>query len=191
LKAVRVSGATVRDWLEMSAGQFNRIDPAGPAQQPLLNEAYRSYNFDMIEGATYQIDVTQPARYDANGKLINAAAHRIVKLQYQGQPLDEKASFIVVTNNYRASGGGGFPGLDGKNIVVDSPDENREALVQYMRSAEVLDTSADNHWRVQPVPGVQLRFLSGAGGAAHLARYPQIQLIKTNPDGSAEYQLNP
>ena len=62
--------------------------------------------------------------------------------------------FIVVTNNYRAAGGGNFPGLDGKSIVLDSPDENREALVQYLASAGRLDPSADNNWRIQPVPGV-------------------------------------
>ena len=189
LKAVRVSGATVREWLEHSAGQFRRIDPAGAAVQPLIDERFRTYNFDMIEGVSYQIDVTQPPRYDPDGKLLNPGARRIANLRYQGQPLDDAARFIVVTNNYRASGGGGFPGLDGKNIVVDSPDENREALVQHMRAAEVLNPAADGNWRIQPVPGVKLRFESGAGAIAHLARYPQIRLVKDNGDGSATFEL--
>jgi 2',3'-cyclic-nucleotide 2'-phosphodiesterase/3'-nucleotidase len=189
LKAVRVTGATVREWLEHSAGQFRRIDPAGPAVQPLIDERFRTYNFDTIDGVTYQIDVTQPARYDPDGKLIAPAARRIVNLQYQGQPLDDNARFIVVTNNYRASGGGGFPGLDGRNIVVDAPDENREALVQYMRASETLNPAADGNWRILPVKGVQLRFDSGAGAIAHLARYPQIRLVKENGDGSATFEL--
>jgi 2',3'-cyclic-nucleotide 2'-phosphodiesterase/3'-nucleotidase len=50
--------------------------------------------------------------------------------------------FAVVTNNYRASGGGGFPGLDGSNIVLDAPDENREALVQYLQAAARPSTPA-------------------------------------------------
>ncbi len=189
LKAVRVTGATVREWLEHSAGQFRRIDPAGPAVQPLIDERFRTYNFDTIDGVTYQIDVTQPARYDPDGKLIAADARRIVNLQYQGRPLDDNARFIVVTNNYRASGGGGFPGLDGRNIVVDAPDENREALVQYMRATETLNPAADGNWRIQPVPGVRLRFDSGTGAIAHLARYPQIRLVKDNGDGSATFEL--
>ena len=191
LKAVRVTGATVRQWLEHSAGQFRRIDPAGPPAQALIDERFRTYNFDTIDGVSYQIDVTQPARYDPDGKLVAPNARRIVNLQYQGQPLDDNARFIVVTNNYRASGGGGFPGLDGSNIVVDAPDENREALVQYMRASQTLNPSADGNWRILPVPGVRLRFNAGAGGIAHLARYPQIRLVKDNGDGSASFELMP
>lgn len=189
LKAVRVPGSTVREWLEHSAGQFRRIDPAGPPVQALIDDRFKTYNFDMIEGLTYQIDVTQPPRYDPDGKLLNPGARRIVNLQYQGKPLDDGARFIVVTNNYRASGGGGFPGLDGKNIVVDAPDENREALVQYMRASDTLNPSADGNWRILPVPGVQLRFDAGAGAIAHLARYPQIRLVQDNGDGSATFEL--
>ena len=191
VKAVRLTGAQVRDWLEMSAGQFNQIDAAGPALQHLVNDNFVPYNFDTIDGVSYQIDVTQPARYDPKGKLVAPAAHRIVDLRYQGQPVDAQAPFIVVTNNYRASGGGGFPGLDGTNIVLDSPDENREALVQYLRNAGTLDPSADNNWRIQPVPGITLRFLSGTGGVAHLARYPQIQRVQDNADGSTLFELRP
>ena len=191
VKAVRLTGAQVREWLEMSAGQFNQIDAAGPALQHLVNDNFVPYNFDTIDGVSYQIDVTQPARYDPKGKLVAPAAHRIVDLRYQGQPVDAQAPFIVVTNNYRASGGGGFPGLDGTNIVLDSPDENREALVQYLRNAGTLDPSADNNWRIQPVPGITLRFLSGTGGVAHLARYPQIQRVQDNADGSTLFELRP
>ena len=207
VKAVRISGAAVRDWLEMSAGQFNRIDAAGPPVQNLVNEAFKTYNFDMIDGVTYQIDVTQPARFDADGHLVVPGAQRITQLAYQGRPLDDAAHFVVVTNNYRASGGGGFPGLDGQNIVVDSPDETREALVQYLRAASPLDPAAgpaaDNvankagkpagtaHWRILPVPGVALRFLSGSGAVAHLARYPQIKRVQDNRDGSTLFELTP
>jgi 2',3'-cyclic-nucleotide 2'-phosphodiesterase/3'-nucleotidase len=191
VKVVKITGAAVREWLEMSAGQFNRIDPLGAPEQNLVNEAFKTYNFDSFEGVSYRIDVTQPARYSPDGKLVAPAAHRIQGLSYQGQPIDETAPFLVVTNNYRASGGGGFPGLDGKAIVVDSPDETREALVRYLRDAGTLDASADNNWRLQAVPGVKLRFLSGAGAVAHLARYPQIRLVKDNGDGSALFELMP
>ena len=191
LKAVRVTGAVVREWLEMSAGAFQRIDPAGPAEQNLINDAFPTFNFDTIDGVSYQIDVSQPARYAPDGKLVAAQARRIVNLQYQGQPLDEAMRFVVVSNNYRASGGGNFPGMDGKNIILDAPDENREALVQYMRSTGTLDPAADNNWRILPVPGVKLRVQSGVGGVPHLARYPQIKLVKEMGDGSAMFELVP
>ncbi len=191
IKVVRLTGAQVREWLEFSAGAFNRIDPAGAPEQNLLNSSFPSFNFDTLDGVTYAIDVTQPARYERGGKLVAPEAHRIQDLRYQGQPVDPAASFAVVTNNYRASGGGNFPNLDGSLTVLDSPDENREALVQYLQAAKSVNPTADNNWRLQAVPGVKLRFNSGAGGIAQLARYPQIKLVQDNGDGSALYELAP
>ena len=191
IKAVKISGAEVREWLEMAAGQFRRIDPHGPAEQELLEPAFRSYNFDTLKGVSYEIDVSQPARYDADGKRSAAQGHRIVNLRYEGRPIDERAEFLVVTNNYRASGGGGFPGLSGERIVIDAPDENREALAQYLASVGRLKPVADGNWRILPVPGIKLRFTSGAGGIAHLARTPAVRLVKDQGDGSALYELAP
>ncbi len=191
VKVVRLNGAQVREWLEMSAGAFNRIDPAGAPEQNLINTGFPSFNFDTLDGVSYRIDTTQPARYDRSGKLVAPAAHRIVDLRHAGKPVDETAMFAVVTNNYRASGGGSFPGLDGSNIILNAPDENREALLQYLQTSGRVDPAADGNWSILPVPGVRLRFTSGAGGMAHLARYPQIRLIKDNGDGSALYELAP
>lgn len=190
-KAVLLTGAQVREWLELAAQQFNRIDPAGPREQDLLNPAFPSYNFDTIDGITYEIDLTQPARYNRDGVLVAPQARRIVNLRYQGQPVDLAARFLVATNNYRASGGGNVPGLDGSTTVIDAPDENRSVLTEYLAASPTVDPSADRNWRLRPVPGVALRFRSGAGGIAHLARYPQIQLVKDNGDGSATYELTP
>ena len=44
LKAMLLTGAEVKEWLEMSAGQFNMIDPKGPPQQNLINNAFPSFN---------------------------------------------------------------------------------------------------------------------------------------------------
>jgi 2',3'-cyclic-nucleotide 2'-phosphodiesterase/3'-nucleotidase len=191
VSAVVVTGAQVREWLEMAAITFNRIDPAGPTEQNLLNGAIPSYNFDTLDGVTYRIDITQPARYERSGKLVAPQARRIVDLRFEGQAIDETARFVVVTNNYRASGGGNFPGLDGNNIVLNAPDENREALMQYLATARTVDPTADANWRVQAVPGVKLQFVSGTGGIAHLARYPGIALVKDNGDGTALFELRP
>jgi 2',3'-cyclic-nucleotide 2'-phosphodiesterase/3'-nucleotidase len=191
VKVVKMTGAQVREWLEFSAGTFNRIDPAGPPEQNLINTAVASYNFDTLDGVTYRYDLTQPARYHRDGKLAAPQAHRVVDLRYQGQPIDEQADFAVVTNNYRASGGSNFPGLDGRQIVLDAPDENREALVQYLQAAKTVNPAADGNWQVQAVPGVKLLFTSGSGGIAHLARHPQVKLVKDKGDGSALYELAP
>ena len=191
IKVVKISGAGVREWLEMSAGQFRQIDPKGAPEQDLIAAAYRSYNFDTLDGVTYEIDVTQPARYSPDGELLNAAAKRIVNLRYQGLAVDEKTEFLVITNNYRASGGGHFPGLDASKIVIDSPDENREAVVSYLKSAGTVTARADGNWQLRPVPGVKLRFVSGAAGIKVLALAPRVQLVRDLGDGTALYEIAP
>ncbi len=197
LKAVLLTGAEVREWIEMSAGQFNRIDPQGAAEQRLLNDAFRSYNFDTLDGLTYTLDVTQPARYSPEGKLLAPDARRVQDLRYNGQPVDMAARFVVATNNYRAYGGGNFPGLDASKVVVEAPEENRQVLIEYLRLSDKLSAnrqvnpSADGNWSIRPVPGVRLTFPSASAAQRYLPKHPQIRLVRDNGDGSAVFELRP
>ncbi len=191
VQVVKLSGAQVREWLEMSAQAFRRIDPAGPAEQELINPGFPSYNFDMIDGVSYRIDVTQPSRYDRGGKLVEPGARRIVELRHEGKPVADDAEFLVVTNNYRASGGGAFPALDGSRTVLAAPDENREVLIQFLREMGTVRPAADQNWSIVPVPGVKLRFTSSARGIAHLAAQPGIRLVRDQGDGWAVYEIAP
>ncbi|MCM2678136.1 bifunctional 2',3'-cyclic-nucleotide 2'-phosphodiesterase/3'-nucleotidase [Echinimonas agarilytica] len=145
LKVVKVTGAQVLEWLERSAGQFNQIDPTQGTLQPLINRDFASYNFDVIDGIEYQIDVTQPSRYNLDGKLVDASAHRIVNPTFNGQSLPLTHEFLVATNNYRAAGGGHFPNLDGSNIVIHAPDKNRDVVGAYLTAPE-FNPKADGNW---------------------------------------------
>ena len=122
LYGVKMTGAELKAWLEHSAQRFNTIDPDKAAPQELINAAHPSYNFDTITSVDvrYEIDVTQPP------------GQRIKGLTYKGKAVDVQQEFLIATNNYRASGGGNFPGLDGSKTVVASPDNNRELLIAYV-----------------------------------------------------------
>ena len=198
VKAVLLTGAQVQEWLEMSAGQFNQIVPAsagGTAQQGLVNNAFPSFNFDTIDGVTYELDLTQPAKYAVNGSLANAGANRVKNLSFDGKPIAKDGKFVVATNNYRAFGGGNFPDLKADKVIFDAPDENRQALVEYLTLADTLspnkqvNPTADGNWRIQPVAGVKLTFLSASAASRYLPSHPNIKLVKDNGDGSALYEL--
>lgn len=191
IKLVKLTGAEVREWLEMAVSQLRRIDPQGPAEQDLIDPNARSYNFDTLDGLTYEIDLTQAARYNSDGALVAPSSTRIRELRHAGKPLDDKAEFLVVTSNYRAAGGGNFPGVNASKIVIDSPDETREAVAAYLAAQPKFNPSADGNWRIQPVPGVKLRFVSGAGGIKYLDRVPKVRLLRDRGDGWAEYELKP
>lgn len=163
LQAVKIKGADVKTWLEKSAEYFNQIDPAKTEDQELINAKFPSYNFDVIQGAglTYQIDVTQPA------------GSRIVNLNINGVALSPTQEVIVVTNNYRASGGGSFAGLNGSQIVYEDPDTNREIIVNYIKAKQVLtrqNNAANRNWSfVKKATAGKVLFQSG---------YDSLQLAK-------------
>ncbi|WP_394650313.1 2',3'-cyclic-nucleotide 2'-phosphodiesterase [uncultured Deinococcus sp.] len=187
VQAVQVTGAQVQEWLERSAGQFNQIDPAKTEPQALVNEAFPTYNFDVIDGVSYEIDVTQPSRYNTAGDLVNAGAHRIKNLSYQGKPIDPAQQFIVATNNYRASGGGKFPALTGKNIVLQAPDETRQALIGFFQAQKTVNPATDGNWKLTPIPGATLLVTSSPNAQKTLPA--GAALVRTRDDGFAEYTL--
>jgi 2',3'-cyclic-nucleotide 2'-phosphodiesterase / 3'-nucleotidase len=200
LKAMRLTGAQVREWIEMSAGQFNTIDPKGAHEQALINNAFPSFNFDTMDGVTYELDLTQPAKYDTRGGLNTATAvvgaGRVKNLRYNGQPIDNAAFFIVATNNYRAFGGGNFPALGADKVILDAPEENREALVEYLKDgsnamAGKVNPSADNNWRILPVPGITMTFNSSAAATKFLPNHKKIKLHKEGSDRFATFALVP
>ena len=156
LSVLKVSGAELREWLEMAAGQFTQIDPNSTEQQFLLNwDGFRTYNFDVIDGVEYEIDVTQPWRYNDKGEMVTPNTRRIKNLTWNGKPVENNQQFLVATNNYRASGGGNFPGTSDSNLAFHSPDESRQVLANYIsevskRDGQVVPT-ADNNWRIAPI----------------------------------------
>jgi len=190
LRAVTLTGAQVREWLEMSAGAFNQIDPNSSAEQALLNPDFPSYNFDVIDGVGYKIDLTQPARYDSKGNLVAPDSHRIVDLTYEGQPIDEDATFVVATNNYRASGGGNFPGMDGTNIIIEAPDTNRDVLANYIFDLKTIDPSADNNWSFASIDAeVNVTFTTSPSAEKALTDAMPISSVGPADEGFRKYRM--
>jgi 2',3'-cyclic-nucleotide 2'-phosphodiesterase/3'-nucleotidase len=185
ITAVKTDGAGIKAWLEKSAEIFNRIDPAKSEPQQLINTKIPTYNFDVIQGGlTYQIDITQPI------------GHRIGALRYRDQPVSDTQPFIVVTNNYRASGGGNFPGLDGSNIVVSAPDANRDVLIGYIRAAREITRArygSERSWRFAPAKTAGPVVFTSAAGKLDLAKaagIDNVRLSQENADGTAVYSVD-
>ncbi|MFZ7946221.1 bifunctional 2',3'-cyclic-nucleotide 2'-phosphodiesterase/3'-nucleotidase [Neobacillus sp. 19] len=194
IKAVKMTGAQVREWLEFSASSFKQIDPAKEEPQNLLDNSFPGYLYDVIDGVKYQVDVTKPRRYDwSKGVLENADSHRIINFKMMdGTPIKDDQEFIVVTNNYRAGGGGQFPGLvDGTaELVLDSTDEIRDILMDYIRDRKVIDLKADHNWSIAPVDGnVTMTFTASAAANQYLDLVPNIKTLGEENGGSQTYQL--
>jgi len=189
-RAVRVTGQQVKDWLERSAGIFNQVAP-GAQDVVLLNPDFPSYNFDVIDGVTYQIDLSQPSKYDSKGELLDASASRIVELSYNGAPLDLAAEFIVATNNYRAGGGGHFPGATPETTVFEGPDTNRDVIVRYIVEQGTISPRADSNWSFKSMEGTSVLFDTGPAAAAYLDQVDaNIEEAGDGPDGFARFRIS-
>ncbi|MEM1272937.1 MAG: bifunctional 2',3'-cyclic-nucleotide 2'-phosphodiesterase/3'-nucleotidase [Pseudomonadota bacterium] len=191
VRAVRITGVEVREWLERSAGMFNQITP-GQSDQVLLNPEFRSYNFDVIDGVTYQIDLSQPSRYANDGTLADDGARRIVNLMFDGAPIDDDQEFIVATNNYRAGGGGNFPGASPETVVFEGPDTNRDVIVRYIVERGTISPAADANWFFAPLPGTTVLFDTGPAGAGYADSVEgvTIEAAGDGPDGFARFRIS-
>lgn len=180
---LKVTGADIKEWLEMSAGQFNQIDPNSTDPQNLINTSYRTYNFDVIDGITYEFDITQPNKYDKDGNLVNADASRVRNLMYNGQAINPNQEFIVVTNNYRASGN--FPGVRNATTNRLLNLENRQAIINYILAEKTINPSADGNWRfANTIKGLDVRFQTA--DSAKVLVGGSEELVYLNPSAEME-----
>ncbi|OOG62881.1 2',3'-cyclic-nucleotide 2'-phosphodiesterase [Rhodanobacter sp. B04] len=184
LAAVKIDGAGLKAWLEKSAERFNRIDPGDANEQALINDHYPGFNFDQIQGGVhYVIDVSKPV------------GERITSLTFHGKPVTPAEPFIVVTNNYRASGGGNFPGLDGKNIVLAAPDGTREILAKWLErhrtiGAKDLEPTSWKFARLKTRGPVVFKGAGDKQALAHAAGLDDIRQLKDHGDGTATYMID-
>ena len=190
VRAVRVTGAELKDWLERSAGMFNQVEP-GSSGAALLNPDFPSYNFDVIDGVTYQIDLSQPSKFTAKGEDLNPDASRIVNLTYEGAPVTDDMEFVVATNNYRASGGGSFPGAKGDTIILEAPDTNRDVIVRYIVEQGTIDPKADANWSFAPLADTSVLFETGPKAADYIGDVKGVEIAPAGEgaDGFALFEL--
>lgn len=133
LRSVRISGAQLRAYLEHSARYF-RVGAGGIEPDPDV----ASYNYDIIGGADYEIDVSRP---------IGA---RLTRLEFEGRPVADTDTFTLALSNYRQSGGGAYAMFHGAPVVYDKGKDIRELLIDEVRRRGTLrpEDFAGTHWRV-------------------------------------------
>lgn len=193
LKVLEVTGAVLRMWLERSAAIWHAVPP-GATDAPLVDPHGAPYNFDVIDGLGWQVDLTRPALFAPDGEPNGRAEGRIRDLTWNGAPVAPDQRFAIATNGYRAAGGGGFPGL-ADAPRADLPDINvGETILEMLRGAPV-DPTPEHAWRFRANPGATalLRAAPDApGGAAAVAASGgmRIDRIGLDEDGFALFRLH-
>ncbi|MET8233783.1 5'-nucleotidase C-terminal domain-containing protein [Micromonospora sp. NPDC005298] len=141
LEAVVLSGAEVRAYLEYSAKYFRTFAPGAPVDPEQISDspAVPDYNYDVISGLEYDIDISKPI------------GQRITRLVLPGTdtPVADNAQFVMAVNNYRRSGGGNFPGIV-KTQVYNAQQEIRQLLIDWAQARGTIDPADffQPNWRL-------------------------------------------
>ena len=136
LRAVRISGRQLRDYLEYSARYFRGLnEPGGPVDQSVPG-----YNFDIVSGVDYTIDLTRPV------------GQRITRLMRGARAVADTDTFTLALNNYRQTGGGGFAMLHGARVVYDKQEEIRQLLIDEVTRRGTIrpEDYFTPNWRLEP-----------------------------------------
>lgn len=135
LSGVKINGKQLRDYLEWSARYFKQVEEGAdfnPAEVTNARDEERGrdipdYSYDAVTGVKYDINISKPV-----GK-------RIENLRMgDGSKLKDSDEFIMAINNYRQSGGSGFPVGDLPE-VYNEQIAIREAIVDWTVENKVID----------------------------------------------------
>jgi 2',3'-cyclic-nucleotide 2'-phosphodiesterase/3'-nucleotidase len=132
---IRITGAQLKAYLEHSARFYNFCH-----LPELYSREMAGFDFDCVDGVTYALDISKPV------------GSRVVRLQYQGQPVRGEQEFTLAVTSYRLSGGGGYMdaiGFKGKPEMIH-PVSLRNLLLEQVLSKPLLNVQLSNNWFIIP-----------------------------------------
>ncbi len=163
LRAVTLTGAQLKAYLEWSARYF-KVDAAGRVS---INDSIPSYDYDIVGGAGYDIDLRRPI------------GERIQGLTVRGRPVAATDTFTMAINSYRQSGAGGYDMVRSAPVVYDNAESIPELLMEEVRARGPIDPRdyAAAEWRIVPeVYASEVRKLYGIAPAP-LAESPRDTIV--------------
>lgn len=135
LSGVTMTGAQLKDYLEYAARFYDQVDEGADFDGAEVSNAYDSaagrdipdYAYDALTGVDYDINISKPV------------GERIENIRMEdGTAVTDTDEFVLAINNYRQSGGSGYPVADLEE-VYNEQIEIREALIDWAVDRQVID----------------------------------------------------
>lgn len=137
LAVIKITGKELKAAIEQVANYFVLDKNGEMAVNPsYINPKPQAYNYDMYEGIDYKIDVSQPV------------GERVVYLVYDGKDVEESDEFELVTNQYRAIGGGNFAMFEGKEFIREVNLSMSDLIIEYIQERKILDVHVSHNFDV-------------------------------------------
>lgn len=137
LAVIQISGEELKEALEQVAGYFSLNNQ----NEIIVNPKYvtpkpQYYNYDMYEGIDYTLDISKPV------------GERITQLEFNGKTVSPSDDFKLVTNQYRAVGGGNFSMFQNKPFIEEVSQPVNDLTRQYIKEHKELDFTVDYNFKV-------------------------------------------
>ena len=139
IRVVRMSGTMLKAYMEQSARYF-KVTGTGDAMRVAPDPAVIGFNYEVLSGAEYTIDLTR------------AVGDRISGLRVNGKAVAPTDSINVALTNYRASGTGGYGMVVDAPVVRDNQAEIRQLLIDEISKRKELKPADffTESWRITP-----------------------------------------
>jgi 2',3'-cyclic-nucleotide 2'-phosphodiesterase/3'-nucleotidase len=132
---IRITGDQLKRYLEHGARHYLRS-----WEPELYNKEVPFYNYDMVDGVSYALDLGKPA------------GSRVLNLSYQGKPVKPEQAFTLALSTYRLRGGGGYLaaiGFTGTPELITRASL-RNLILDHVLSHPSLNPTPTNTWRTIP-----------------------------------------
>ena len=161
-----ITGAKLREQLEYRVGRYynNVADPDRDWEDENVAKYVKAKNlipllssdkiddwsdFAVFDGIEYTIDLTSPARYDDDGRIINSNAHRISSLTCNGVKINDGQKLILVSDaldDHEPAGA-----LKESHKLGRNGQYNTLLLVDYLKRTAadgVFSVEQDDNWKI-------------------------------------------
>ena len=183
-------GHAVLRWLERSVSLFHQITP-GAQDAVLINPDFPSYDFDMVYGLTYQVDLSKPARFDRSGTEVAPQSRRIVNARFLDQPVKPDQMFVLASNSYRCAGGSGFAQPLADQIIYEASQSNQTLVEDFITGGGQVGKAATSHWAFAAMQDTTVLFDCDPRAVAAVQDVPNLQLdpLMRLPNGFHRFRL--
>lgn len=144
LMGTNITGENLLKYMEWTVGYYQTAKEGDVTIA--FNPDFRAYNYDMLSGINYEIDISKPV------------GSRIVNATLNGEPIDPAKTYKLAVNNYRFGTlmANGWATL--KDVYYSSANDAspaiRDLIVKYTNEQlkGVLTPKCDHNWKIVGLP---------------------------------------
>ena len=144
LMGTNITGENLLKYMEWTVGYYQTAKEGDVTIA--FNPDFRAYNYDMLSGINYEIDISKPV------------GSRIVNATLNGEPIDANKTYKLAVNNYRFGTlmANGWATL--KDVYYSSANDAspaiRDLIVKYTNEQlkGVLTPKCDHNWKIVGLP---------------------------------------